>query len=68
MPPNGGKVTFMQGARILGAGTLRDGVARFTTSKLDFGGHAVSAVYAGDAEFEGTRVDDASAVEIHTVH
>ena len=67
VPTDGGKVVFMRGAEVLGSATLRDGVARFTTSKLGFGTNQVRAVYAGDAEFESSRPDESTAAETHTV-
>ncbi len=68
VPPDGGKVQFVKGNQILGAGILHGGVARITTTKLEFGANTIRAVYAGDADFDGTRVDDKSAVATHTVN
>jgi len=67
-PRDGGRVLFMHGTEILGSGTLHDGVARFETTKLAYGRYEINAVYAGDADFEGTRVDDMSAYETHVVN
>ena len=51
-----GTVTFMDGATTLGTGTL-NGVRRqatFTTSALSVGHHNITAVYGGDASFNGS--------------
>jgi hypothetical protein len=66
-PPDGGKVLFMSGEEVLGSGTLRGGVSRFTTSKLDFGTHTIKAMYEGNEDFAGTRDED-SARFSHTVN
>ncbi len=68
VPPDGGKVLFMTDRMILGSGTMHGGVARLTTSRLEFGRNAIRAEYAGDADFDGTRVEDKSAVATHTVN
>lgn len=68
VPPDGGKVLFMKGEEILGSGTLHGGVASLATSRLEFGDNSIRAVYAGDSGFDGTRRDDKSAVETHTVN
>ncbi len=68
VPPDGGKVLFMRGEEVLGSGTLRGGVARFTVSTLDFGTHSLKAVYEGDADFAGTGRDEESARLTHTVN
>jgi hypothetical protein len=67
-PPDGGKVQFMKGDKILAVGTLHDGVATFRTSKLEFGENEIRAVYVGDVEFAGTDRDEKSAVETHIVN
>jgi uncharacterized repeat protein (TIGR03803 family) len=51
VPPNGETVSFMKGATLLGTGTLNDGSASFSTSSLAVGTDAVTAMYAGDANF-----------------
>jgi Bacterial Ig-like domain (group 3)/FG-GAP-like repeat len=44
-----GSVTFMNGAAVLGPGTLNgSGVATFSTSSLGLGVHSITAVYGGD--------------------
>jgi len=68
VPPDGGKVLFMNDHEVLGSGALHGGVASLTTSRLEFGQNSIRAVYAGDSNFDGTRVDDESAVETHTVN
>jgi hypothetical protein len=45
-------IKFMAGARLLGTGALSSGVATFTTSTLSVGTTAVTAVYAGDQNYE----------------
>jgi len=47
-----GTVTFMDGATALGHGTLNaSGVATYTTTALPIGSDSITAVYAGDANF-----------------
>lgn len=50
-PPDGEVVTFKTGPTVLGTGTLKGGVATFQTSTLTQGTHAISAMYAGDANY-----------------
>jgi hypothetical protein len=47
----GETVTFMDGARTLGTGTLSSGVATLSTSSLAAGRYSLTAVYAGDTNF-----------------
>lgn len=54
-PPDGETVTFMVGKAKLGAGTLTNGTASFTTSALKKGDYPVTAVYGGDSNFDGSR-------------
>lgn len=50
-----GTVTFKDGAATLGTGTLNSsGAATFSTSSLTTGAHTISAVYAGDTNFNGS--------------
>lgn len=50
-----GSVTFMDGATVLGTGTLNgSGVATFSTAALALGPHSVTAVYGGDANNAGS--------------
>jgi hypothetical protein len=67
VPPDGEKVSFMVGEQVLGVGTLHGGVARFTTSALEFGSNTIRAVYPGDTEFESTRREETSASLTHQV-
>jgi len=53
MPPDGETVTFMNSKKVLGTGSLSGGSAIFTTSTLNVGTIAVTAVYTGDATFGG---------------
>jgi uncharacterized repeat protein (TIGR03803 family) len=54
-PPDGETVSFMKGKTVLGTGTLSSGSATFTTSTLKVGTTAVTAVYAGDSNFAGSK-------------
>jgi hypothetical protein len=49
-----GTVTFMDGATILGTGTLSGGTAIFSTSALTAGNHNIIAVYAGNSSYVGS--------------
>src|SRR5262249_35061611 len=50
-----GTVTFKDGNTALGTVAIgADGTAAFTTSFSDAGGHAITAVYGGDANFVGS--------------
>lgn len=51
-----GTVTFMEGANPLGPAIALDGTgnATFTTSNLPVGAHAITAVYGGDGNFNGS--------------
>jgi hypothetical protein len=46
-----GTVTFLDGATVLGTGTLGGGVATFSSATLTIGGHSITAVYGGDSNF-----------------
>ena len=48
-----GTVNFFDGATLLGTGTIDAGAASFTTT-LAVGTHTVTAVYSGDASFNGS--------------
>jgi probable HAF family extracellular repeat protein len=50
-PPDGEKVRFKDGKVVLGTGTLKNGIATFTTLKLNAGTHMVVAVYGGDVVY-----------------
>jgi hypothetical protein len=47
----GGTVTFLEGTKVLGTGTIKNGSASFTTSSLALGSHSIKAVYGGDGNF-----------------
>ncbi len=49
-----GVVQFLDGATVLGTGTLSNGSASFATSALTQGTHSISAVYGGDAADTGS--------------
>jgi hypothetical protein len=50
-----GTVTFKDGATTLGSGTLNGaGQATFSTASLTAGGHAITAVYGGDAIYNAS--------------
>jgi hypothetical protein len=54
-------LTFYDGTNLLGTAPVgRNGKARFTTSSLGLGPHAISAVYAGNAVFTLSRSNTAS--------
>ena len=53
--PDGDTVSFMKGAKLLGAGVLSSGTASFTTSTLKVGTTRVKAVYSGDSSFAGSQ-------------
>ena len=59
-----GTVTFKDGSKVLGTGALGAGVAKFTTSALAVGAHAITAVYSGSVTFSGS----ASSVLNQTVN
>ena len=52
-PLDGDTVTFKIGTTVLGTATLSGGMANFSTSTLEAGSKAVTAVYEGDATFAG---------------
>jgi hypothetical protein len=49
-----GTVAFMDGTNQLGTGTLAKGKASYSTSTLGAGSHNITAVYAGNADTEGS--------------
>jgi uncharacterized repeat protein (TIGR03803 family) len=53
-PPDGETVTFEQGATVLGTGTLSGGTATLSISTLGVGSHAITAVYGGDSNLDGS--------------
>ena len=56
--PPGGTVTFFDGGNVLGTGTVTNSggqtTATFTTSSLAVGTHSITAVYAGDGNYNGS--------------
>ncbi len=49
-----GTVTFMDGSAVLGTGNISDGNAWYSASVLPAGSHSITAVYAGDANDNGS--------------
>ncbi|MDH6138996.1 MULTISPECIES: Ig-like domain repeat protein [Kitasatospora] len=58
-----GTVSFFNGATLLGTSALAEGVATFGTTTLSVGSHSLTAVYSGDADFNGST----SPVDTQTV-
>ncbi len=54
-PPDGETVSFMQGKALIGTGTLSGGTAMLVTSRLKVGDHTITAIYAGDANFDNSN-------------
>jgi hypothetical protein len=48
-----GSVSFYDGTTLLGTATISGGKASFTTSALGVGTHSITAVYGGDANYNG---------------
>jgi sugar lactone lactonase YvrE len=46
-----GSVSFYNGTTLLGAGTMAQGVATYTTASLPVGAFSITAAYGGDANF-----------------
>ena len=61
--PDGGLVTFSDGATTLGSAALANGVAAYTTSALSVKTHTIKATYAGDPAFEPSTGSVAQVVE-----
>jgi subtilase family serine protease len=55
-----GTVTFNNGSTALGTGTLSGGTATFSTSKLAANQYSVTAVYAGDSNYNGSTSNASS--------
>ncbi len=49
-----GTMTFLSGTTTLGSASLIDGAASFTTTELEPGRDEITAVYAGDTDFNGS--------------
>ena len=60
--PAGESVTFMNGATQLGTGALSGGSASLTASTLPPGSNSITAVYAGDSNFNGSTSNVVSQV------
>jgi uncharacterized repeat protein (TIGR03803 family) len=54
-PPDGETVSFKKGEEVIGTGTLSGGSASFIDSSLPVGSTTVSAEYAGDGNFLGSK-------------
>src|SRR5262249_58625661 len=64
-----GTVTFKDGDVVLGTVAVGAGnTARLTTSFAAAGGHAITAVYSGDANFVGSSRAFTQQVKAHTTH
>lgn len=50
-PPDGEGVRFLDGAAILGAGTMVGGLAAYTNSSFGVGSHSITAMYGGDGGY-----------------
>ena len=51
VPPNGEMVSFLDGATLLGVGTLGGGAAAHSANGLAVGSHGLTAVYGGDGNY-----------------
>jgi hypothetical protein len=61
--PDGEVVTFFNGTATIGSGATAGGVAKFTTSSLTVGTHAIKATYPGDTEFKPSTGSVTQVVE-----
>jgi uncharacterized repeat protein (TIGR03803 family) len=61
-PPDGETVAFLKGTTVLGAGTLNDGSASFTTSTLPVRTNSITAVYGGDSTLAGSTSKEVKEV------
>jgi hypothetical protein len=50
-----GKITFKNGSTVLATVTMSDGKAAYATSSLPVGTHSITASYAGDSNFNGSK-------------
>jgi hypothetical protein len=62
--PDGGTVTFYDGATQIGVGSTAAGVAKFTTSSLSVKTHTIKATYAGDSVFKTSSDTVKQVVEL----
>ncbi len=54
-PPDGELVKFLSGTVVVGSAPLSNGVATFITSSLPKGTNSITATYAGDPNFIGSK-------------
>ena len=57
-----GTVQFLDGTTVLGTGTVSGGTASFSTTTLSVGTHSITAVYSGDATYNGATSSAVSQV------
>jgi len=57
-----GTVQFLDGTTVLGPGTVSGGTANFSTTTLSVGTHSITAVYGGDATYNGATSSAVSQV------
>jgi Bacterial Ig-like domain (group 3)/FG-GAP-like repeat len=62
--PDGGTVTFYDGASQIGVESTAAGVAKFTTSSLSAKTHTIKATYAGGSEFKTSSGTVKQVVEL----
>jgi probable HAF family extracellular repeat protein len=55
LPPDGEQVTFKDGSKVIGTGTLLSGSASVTTSSLKVGTRSIIAIYAGDVNYDANK-------------
>ncbi len=65
-PAPTGTVSFYDGTTLLGTGSMSGGIATFAASSLAVGSHSITAVYAGDSNFNPVT-SSASAVTVSTL-
>ncbi len=57
-----GSAQFLDGTTVLGTGTVSNGTASFSTTTLSVGTHSITAVYSGDAAYNGATSSALSQV------
>ena len=60
-----GTVQFYDGSKVLGAVPLNGGAATFSTASLSVATHLIKAVYAGDANVNGSQSSQLSHKVTH---
>jgi hypothetical protein len=50
-----GVVQFLDGSTVIGSGTLNNGTAVFSTTRLAIGNHSIKASYGGDGNVNGSQ-------------